>query len=106
MIRATYLTPGTGEERPVEVLSASKETKTAEVSPLDWRGSGWWWDNTPKWHVDQFSLLDIRVVCPACGEEFDPAGTCSCGYDWRTSPTDQEDAEATQEQLKSFFRGG
>lgn len=105
-IHATLTMYNSGLDVDVKIITASKETKTAEVQPLNWQGRGVYWDNPPRWVVAQGDLLDIRMTCPECGIEFSPQGKCECGYDWRAPVSDEQDALETRDQLSELYRGG
>lgn len=104
MITAKYGTP-TGIQQ-VEIIRTLDNGK-AQVSPLDWRGSGYWWDRAPIWIVEQADLFDIIYVCPACGAENDPSHACdNCGWDWRDEISDEEDTRQTEMSLRAEYQGG
>ncbi len=95
MIRATYIEPYTGAELEVEILQASPKFSTAVVTPAEWHPkSPYYWEKRPELFVERDDLVNLRVVCQSCGEEFDPAGKCeACGWDWREMTADDENDE-------------
>ena len=106
-ILATYITPLTGSERTVEILSVQPD-KQVRVTPLAHMTSGYGWDEMPEWLVDQTSLTHIRMTCHACGNEFELPGTCACGWDPHNDVaiSDEMDTEATFKSLREEYQGG
>jgi len=106
-IKATLWAAGTGEEREMEIISTDKASGTAIVSPTDWDSKGMYFNNRPEWFVEMSDLNEIRLTCERCGAEHDPAGACSCGWDWRKAEpmSDEDDAIATQEMHRMDYGG-
>lgn len=100
-IRATYIEFETGREVEVEIIHASKVNQTAVVQQVNWNPrTNFWWEKRPEMFVDRDDLINVRVLCERCGEEFDPSGKCECGWDWREAPTDEDERWLAGQEIR------